>query len=57
MAKALSDRKMAKTISLKGSTILMLEEITSRMSGENHSSIIEKLIEEKHKTTCTNCDE
>lgn len=52
MAKALSDRKMAKTISLKGSTIIMLEEINATMTNENHSSIIEKLIEEKHKATC-----
>jgi len=52
MGKALGDRKMAKTISLKGSTIIMLEEINAQMINENHSSIIEKLIEDKHKSVC-----
>lgn len=50
MAKELGDRKMAKTISIKGSTIMKLEELASNMKGENGSSLIEKLIEREHKS-------
>lgn len=50
MAKTLNDRKMAKTISLKGSTILKLDDISSKMNGVNHSAVIENLIEKEYST-------
>ncbi len=50
MGKELGDRKMAKTISIKGSTIMKLEELASIGKGENGSSIIEKLIEREYKS-------
>jgi len=48
--KELGDRKMAKTVSLKGSTIMKLEEIASKSKGESSSSVIANLIEKEHSS-------
>lgn len=49
MGKALSERKMAKTISLKGSTLEMLDDLANTLKNGNQSAMIESLIEDRHK--------
>ncbi len=47
--KALSERKITKTISLTGNTIIMLEELADMDGEKSQSNVIEKLIVERYK--------